>query len=304
MNLNRNAFSKTDYQRHLFYFRYLVIGLVALPLFSAAANLVEGNVLAACVNAISASVFGIIYLCIPRLGWWFYPITCAFFQLYIIVQSSVVLPGNYIEAALGLFVVVSPVFLRGNLLRFFFVTATIGYYLPWYLGHYDSYYETSFLLYVVGFLLIRYVIRERDHAERSLLEKQALIERQQTEIERLNALQSELAERRNEEQWLNDLTRAIQSQLDNPDFKVECLTEQLNTGRTQLFQRVKETTGLTPNQFLTEMRLQRAKELLESHSVDNVKAAQLAVGIRRASYFAKKYKERFGVLPSESLKLQ
>ncbi|MDF2838006.1 MAG: AraC family transcriptional regulator [Paenibacillus sp.] len=56
--------------------------------------------------------------------------------------------------------------------------------------------------------------------------------------------------------------------------------------------------GVTPMQMLREMRLNRAKQLLE-RTDDTLEAIAVACGLSDASYLCKQFKTRFGSLPGE-----
>ena len=101
--------------------------------------------------------------------------------------------------------------------------------------------------------------------------------------------------------WLEKLERTIKGELGNSQFKIDDLPQILYMSRTKLFRRIKQLTGLTPNQYLREVRLNEAKTLLETKRSTSVKATALSIGFRDISYFSKLYKERFGKLPSAYL---
>ena len=66
-----------------------------------------------------------------------------------------------------------------------------------------------------------------------------------------------------------------------------------------MHRRVKKITGLTPNNYFREIRLQVARELLESGKVRTVSEAAAAVGFDTAKYFSTIYAQRFGKRPIE-----
>ena len=69
--------------------------------------------------------------------------------------------------------------------------------------------------------------------------------------------------------------------------------------RRQFFRMTKQETGLTPNQFVQEIRLQKARQLLESKEKLSIKEITFAVGLQKPSYFSFLFKKRFGISPSE-----
>ena len=98
--------------------------------------------------------------------------------------------------------------------------------------------------------------------------------------------------------WLEDLEKLVKQHQKDSTFNVERLTELLFISRRQLQRRIKQLTGLSPNQYIQESRLQAARALLETQSKSSVKAIAFEVGIKDVKYFSQQYKKRFGKLPS------
>ena len=136
-------------------------------------------------------------------------------------------------------------------------------------------------------------VRELRARLRSLLEKkrerEAALREQGLEQDGLTA----------DEEFLAQAERLVLEHLDEPGFGVEELAAGMNYSSRQLARLLKELTGLSPVQFLLEIRLQRAYQLLKSKRYRTVSEVRYAVGIESASYFSKKFSERFGVRPSE-----
>ncbi|HKM03533.1 MAG TPA: AraC family transcriptional regulator [Lachnospiraceae bacterium] len=61
----------------------------------------------------------------------------------------------------------------------------------------------------------------------------------------------------------------------------------------------KSETGDTPIRHLIDIRLDKAKEMLELGKVDNIQTAADSVGYEDAYHFSKLFKKRFGVTPSQ-----
>jgi DNA-binding response OmpR family regulator len=89
------------------------------------------------------------------------------------------------------------------------------------------------------------------------------------------------------------------SNLDNTSIKVQDLADELNTSQRQLSRNIKKLIGLTPVNFILEIRLQKAYQLILEKRFSSVAEVRFEVGIESASYFTRKFKERFGLLPSE-----
>lgn len=99
-------------------------------------------------------------------------------------------------------------------------------------------------------------------------------------------------------EWLKSLEIIVQNYHSDATFNVERLTESLFISRRQLQRRIKQMTGLSPNQYIQEARMMQAQELLVTKSKSSVKATAYAVGIKDVKYFSQQYKKRFGKLPS------
>ncbi len=97
-----------------------------------------------------------------------------------------------------------------------------------------------------------------------------------------------------------DQTRAIiLNEIQNPNFGVDILAEKLHYSPRQLNRLLKKESGLTTVQFILEVRLLRARQLLLSNTIYSAKEVQHQVGIQSQSYFSRKYAERFGMPPGQ-----
>jgi len=101
--------------------------------------------------------------------------------------------------------------------------------------------------------------------------------------------------------WLADLEKRVENALGNLQFSAEDLATQMLVSRSQFFTKVKHLTGMTPNEYVQEIRFRHARLLLETRQVTSVKALAAAVGIRKVDYFSRMFRERFGKSPSEYL---
>ena len=102
-----------------------------------------------------------------------------------------------------------------------------------------------------------------------------------------------------EEDILKKAETSILTNIADPAFKVNNLAADLNYSQRQLTRIIKKLTGLTPVNFILELRLQKAHQLLKSKSFHTVNEVRFEVGIESASYFARKFKERYGISPGE-----
>lgn len=103
-----------------------------------------------------------------------------------------------------------------------------------------------------------------------------------------------------EDHFLQKVLTSIDSHIADDLFGVSELAEDAAMSTIQLYRKLKVLTGKTPNDLIKNMRLDRARSLLEQHA-GNVSEVAVQVGFRNMSYFAKCFKEKFGVNPSEKI---
>ncbi|WP_445737389.1 two-component regulator propeller domain-containing protein [Mariniflexile sp.] len=101
-----------------------------------------------------------------------------------------------------------------------------------------------------------------------------------------------------DKEFIQKVLSFINKNMSDSDLSVELLAAELNLSRSQLYRKIKTLTGQTVNEFLRKIRLQRAKQLLETGSA-NVSEVCYKVGFSSPSYFTKCFKAHFGVLPTE-----
>jgi AraC-like DNA-binding protein len=101
-----------------------------------------------------------------------------------------------------------------------------------------------------------------------------------------------------DEQFLNDVKEGILKRLSDEQLSVESLAEDMSMSRVQLYRKVNGLTGMSVNELIRKLRLQRAAQLLQQ-KWGPVSQIAYEVGFSNLSYFSKVFKEEFGVLPSE-----
>lgn len=100
--------------------------------------------------------------------------------------------------------------------------------------------------------------------------------------------QPELAER---------MTKCIADNIDNEDYTIDTLARDLAMSRSSLYKKTQEELGITPSDFMRNIRLKHSVKLLEQGIPVNKVA--LMVGFQTSYYFSKCFKKMFGVNPSQ-----
>ncbi|MDX1285387.1 MAG: helix-turn-helix domain-containing protein, partial [Draconibacterium sp.] len=101
-----------------------------------------------------------------------------------------------------------------------------------------------------------------------------------------------------ENDFLNKLTEIIEANITNPQFGVSVLAKEMGMSRSNLHRKVNELTKLTVSQYMNQVRLKKAKEILR-HTSDTVSEVAYKVGYNNVSYFIKCFHEYYGYSPGQ-----
>jgi signal transduction histidine kinase/DNA-binding response OmpR family regulator len=98
--------------------------------------------------------------------------------------------------------------------------------------------------------------------------------------------------------FIHKLRECVQKHLDDEKFSVIELGHELGLSRSQLYRKVLALTGYAPNEIIRNMRLERAKQLLEQRA-GTVSEIAFLCGFSAPAYFIKCFREHFGITPGE-----
>ena len=104
-----------------------------------------------------------------------------------------------------------------------------------------------------------------------------------------------------DEKFIIRAMEIIEKNIDNSEFEVRQFEEEMFMSRMQLFRKIKALTNQTPGDFIRTIRLKRAASLIKQN-FGNIAQITYEVGFNNPSYFAKCFKDLYGVLPSEYMK--
>ena len=93
-------------------------------------------------------------------------------------------------------------------------------------------------------------------------------------------------------------TAYVENNLSNSDITVETMSEALNMSRVHLYKRLNAITGLSPSEFIRDLRLRHAEQLILKSQL-SVSEISYRVGFNNPRYFSKYFKEKYGVIPSQ-----
>ncbi|MEQ1747530.1 MAG: ATP-binding protein, partial [Saprospiraceae bacterium] len=99
-------------------------------------------------------------------------------------------------------------------------------------------------------------------------------------------------------EWLAELEAWTRANLHDEFLSVSSMAQVAALSERQLLRRMRAITGLSPQQYIAEMRMQKARESLEIGAFRTVAEAAYSAGFSNAKAFTRAYRERFGRLPS------
>jgi len=125
------------------------------------------------------------------------------------------------------------------------------------------------------------------------------IEKNRSDFQHQKAEKKPFTERlRSENDYVNKATAFVIENIDNAAYSVNELAADMCISRSQLHRKLTLYTGNSATQFIRMIRLEKAKDLLESN-FGNVEEIAFACGFSSRSYFSSSFAEYFGKAPSE-----
>ncbi len=150
-------------------------------------------------------------------------------------------------------------------------------------------FEEEELLLRINNLLENYKVRQETAQEEELEPKagEALKKHPKTE-----------QQIREDEAWMASFEAYVCKALANSDLKVTDLADHFSMSESTLLRQVKRLTGLSPQKFVQEARLQKALNLIEEGEFSTFSNLAQKVGFKELASFSRSFKARFGRTPS------
>ena len=101
-----------------------------------------------------------------------------------------------------------------------------------------------------------------------------------------------------DEDLLNRFIEHINKNMSDINLSIDDIASDMCMSRSNLFRKVKQITGIGPNEYMRLARLKRAAELLQErrHSIADI---CMLVGFNSPSYFSSCFKKQYGCLPKD-----
>jgi len=101
--------------------------------------------------------------------------------------------------------------------------------------------------------------------------------------------------------WMERLDSILEDYVGDPYFNNELLAKELAISERNLFRKINEITGMSPQKYIRRYRLNLAMNLLVNGEYRTVKETAYAVGYLNVSYFIAQFEKDFGRKPLQVL---
>jgi len=153
----------------------------------------------------------------------------------------------------------------------------------------------SVLLVLVGVYVLYtiYRLKHKMRLEKQQLETESNLYAQQNRFE---PKQPQVNSR--DEEFMQKVMHEIEQNMDNDSYSIDTMASTIGVSRTLLLKKIKGLTGQTPVEFIRNIKLQRAAQLLTTRQM-SVKEVMYMVSMNDAKYFRECFRKKYGKTPSE-----
>ncbi len=102
-----------------------------------------------------------------------------------------------------------------------------------------------------------------------------------------------------DKEWLENFEPYVSNNLASDILTISYLAQEFAMSESTLLRQLKRLTGLSPKQYLQEVRLAQALQMLETRTYTSISRISDKVGYANIQSFSKSFKQRFGKSLSE-----
>ena len=100
-----------------------------------------------------------------------------------------------------------------------------------------------------------------------------------------------------DEKFLEKAIKIIEKYIDDPKFNIDKFTSEVGVSRMQLYRKIDALTNMTVKEFVNDIRLKRAEQILSEKKI-NITEVAYSVGFNDLSYFGKCFRRKYGISAS------
>lgn len=101
-----------------------------------------------------------------------------------------------------------------------------------------------------------------------------------------------------DEKFMHKLYDTLQQNITNSDLNLDSFCKELGLSKSNLYRKIKQITGYSPNEFIRNFRLEAAAKMLKETDM-TITEVYCAIGYNSPAYFSNCFKALYGVSPSE-----
>ncbi len=105
-----------------------------------------------------------------------------------------------------------------------------------------------------------------------------------------------------DDNFFTKVKETVEKNLGNTELNAEMIAQAVFMSKRQLERKLKPMTGLSPGEFIRQVRFIRARQILQEGEVITVAEVSYAVGFKNVKYFSRLFRNQFGHSPAELLK--
>ena len=100
---------------------------------------------------------------------------------------------------------------------------------------------------------------------------------------------------------MSKLEQVVMEKIGDPNLSVYDLADALAASERQVYRLVKKITGMTPFEYVAEIKMKYVDYLIRKGKVKNATEAARSIGLKNVTVFSKNYEKMFGKKPGEVL---
>ena len=184
------------------------------------------------------------------------------------------------------------------------LTVSVTILPPWWLTWWAKTLYALLLCAFIAFSLTLYLkkkkaalVRENDNRVNHLFEMRE--EARHQFADNTNVDPKKIGVNPEEEVLVAKLLKAIEAHIADEDYGVEQLASDVALSRTNLYGKLRNMLGISPADFIRNVRLKRAAQILTDNPTLSINEVSVRVGFSTPRNFSTQFKKMFGVLPSD-----
>lgn len=99
--------------------------------------------------------------------------------------------------------------------------------------------------------------------------------------------------------FIETLNERVRAELSDSQLSIEKLAAAMGMSRSTFYRRLKSVVGQSPNEYIHEMRLQRATELLRADADASIATIAYECGFSSPQYFSNVFRKRYHMTPNQ-----